>query len=110
MLGCKKEEAILALLTNRTVEDAARACNKRARTLYRWLSEPEFKTAYREARRSAFSQSLARLQQGLHRCSFSAIEDNGRCGGAGGGHESGRRLRFLIKRQEELRSRIWRNA
>jgi len=62
-IGRKKEEAILALLTHRTVEDAARACNKRTRTLYRWLREPEFKAAYSEARRTAFSQSLARLQQ-----------------------------------------------
>ena len=33
------------------------------RTLLRWLKEPEFQTAYREARRAAFGQSIARLQQ-----------------------------------------------
>jgi hypothetical protein len=31
--------------------------------LLRWLKVPEFQTAYREARRAAFSQSIARLQQ-----------------------------------------------
>jgi hypothetical protein len=62
-LGCKKEEAIVALLSHRTVEDAARACNKRPRTLFRWLNEPDFRAAYKQARRIAFSQSIARLQQ-----------------------------------------------
>ncbi len=31
--------------------------------LLRWLKVPEFETAYREARRAAFGQSIARLQQ-----------------------------------------------
>jgi hypothetical protein len=53
-LGRKKEEAIVALLSQRSVP---------ARTLYRWFKEPEFNAAYREARRAAFSQSVARLQQ-----------------------------------------------
>jgi hypothetical protein len=34
-----------------------------AKTLLRWTKEPEFDTAYRAARRTAFSQSVARLQQ-----------------------------------------------
>jgi len=62
-LGRKQEEAIVALLSQRNVEEAARAVNRPPRTLYRWLSEPEFKAAYLEARRAAFSQSVARLQQ-----------------------------------------------
>jgi hypothetical protein len=62
-LGHKKEEAIVALLSQRSVEDAARIVNIPARTLYRWLKEPEFNAAYRGARRDAFSQSVARLQQ-----------------------------------------------
>ena len=32
-------------------------------TLLRWMKEPEFEAAYREARRAAFGQSVARLQQ-----------------------------------------------
>lgn len=62
-LARKKEEAIVALLSHRTVEDAARACNKRPRTLYRWLNEQDFRAAYQHARRVAYSQSIARLQQ-----------------------------------------------
>ncbi len=59
----KKEEAIAALLTQRNVEEAARAAGVGTQTLLRWLKVPEFQTAYRDARRAAFSQSIARLQQ-----------------------------------------------
>ena len=62
-LGRKQEEAIVALCSNRSVEDAARACNTPPRTLYRWLKDREFNAAYRDARRAAVSQSVARLQQ-----------------------------------------------
>ena len=60
--GQKMEQAIVALLSHRNVEEAARVVGIAANTLLRWLKEPEFEAAYREARRTAFSQSLARLQ------------------------------------------------
>ena len=63
-LGRKQEEAIVALLSNRNIEEAARACNTPPRTLHRWLSEPTFAAAYRKARRQAYGQSIARLQHG----------------------------------------------
>ena len=59
----KKEEAIAALLTQRNTEDAARACGIGTSTLLRWMKEPEFDAAYRQARRAAYTQSIARLQQ-----------------------------------------------
>jgi transposase-like protein len=59
----KKEEAIAALLTQRNVEEAARTAGIGTQTMLRWLKVPEFQTAYREARRAAFGQSIARLQQ-----------------------------------------------
>jgi transposase-like protein len=62
-LSRKKENAIAALLTQRTIEDAARATGVAARTLRRWLQLPEFHTPYLKARRDTHSQSLARLQQ-----------------------------------------------
>src|SRR6202790_3519314 len=62
--GRKKEEAIAALLSQRNVEEAARAAGIGTRTLMRWLQIPEFQAAYRQARRDTFSQSIARLQQG----------------------------------------------
>ena len=62
--GRKHEDAIAALLTCRTVEEAARAAGISTNTLLRWLRLPEFDKAYREARRSAFAQASARLQHG----------------------------------------------
>ena len=62
--GRKKEEAIAALLTQRNIEEAAKAVGIGTRTLLRWLTLPEFQTAYREARLAAYKQSIARLQQG----------------------------------------------
>jgi hypothetical protein len=62
--GRKKEEAIAALLSNRSIEDAARSINVGYKTLLRWLEIPEFSDAYRKARRHAFGQSTAVLQKG----------------------------------------------
>ena len=61
--GRKKEEAIVALLTHRTIDDAAKASGIATKTLLRWLQIPEFEAAYRKARRAGFSQCVARLQQ-----------------------------------------------
>jgi hypothetical protein len=60
----KMEEAVAALLTHRNHEEAARAVGIGTATLLRWQKEPEFQKAYREARRAAHGQALARLQQG----------------------------------------------
>jgi transposase-like protein len=58
----KMEQAIAALLTHRSVEEAARAVGINANTLLRWMKEPEFEAVCREARRTVFSQAIGRLQ------------------------------------------------
>src|SRR5713101_2116754 len=63
ILRRKQEHPIAALLTQRNVEEAARSVGIGTNTLLRWLKLPEFQAAYRQARREAFSQSVARLQQ-----------------------------------------------
>jgi len=63
-LTAKQDAAILALLTARGIEEAAKASNVPPRTLYRWLKEPAFDAAYRRAKRTAFGQAIARLHQG----------------------------------------------
>ena len=50
----KKEEAIVALLTQRNIEEAVKSIGVASNTLLRWMKEPEFDAAYREARRAAF--------------------------------------------------------
>ena len=62
--GRKKEEAIAALLTHRNIDEAARSIGIAPNTLLRWMKESEFDTAYREAKRAAYGQAIARLQQG----------------------------------------------
>jgi hypothetical protein len=61
--GRKKEAAIAALLTHRNIEEAAKAVGISSPTLIAWMKVPEFDQANREARRDAFRQSVARLQQ-----------------------------------------------
>ena len=60
----KLEEAAVAMLTQRNVEEAARSVGISTATLMRWQKLPEFQTVYREARRAAYGQAIARLQQG----------------------------------------------
>src|ERR1700694_502969 len=60
----KQEQAVVALLAQRNVEEAARATGIGVRTLHRWMTEREFSAAFREARRAAYSQTIARLQHG----------------------------------------------
>jgi len=62
--GRKQEEAIAALLTQRNIDEAAKSIGIAPNTLLKWMKQPEFLTAYREARRDAYRQAIARLQQG----------------------------------------------
>jgi hypothetical protein len=61
--GRKKEEAIAALLSQRSIEDSARVAGVGVTTLLRWLKIPEFRDEYLKARREAVEQASARLQQ-----------------------------------------------
>jgi hypothetical protein len=61
--GRKMEEAIAALLTHKNIDEAAKAAGVSNKTLFRWMQLPEFDRAYRDARRAAFGQATARLQQ-----------------------------------------------
>ena len=58
----KMEQAIVALLSQLNVDKAARAVGISPNTLLRWMKEPEFETAYREARSLAVSQAIGRFQ------------------------------------------------
>jgi hypothetical protein len=52
------------LLTQRNIDEAAKAVGIAPNTLLSWMKVPVFQTAYREARRMAYSQAVAKLQQG----------------------------------------------
>lgn len=58
-----REAAILALLTEKSIGQAAERCGVHERTLRAWLAEDaEFKAAYDTARRAAFDAGIARVQ------------------------------------------------
>ena len=57
------EQAIIALLTARNMEEAAKSVGVSPKTLLRWQKLPEFDRAFREARTATFRQNVARLQQ-----------------------------------------------
>jgi hypothetical protein len=59
----KMEQAILALLTARNTEEAAKSVGVSVKTILRWQKLPDFDRAFREARLGTFRQSVARLQQ-----------------------------------------------
>jgi hypothetical protein len=59
-----QERAILALLNQPTIGKAAEEAKVGERSLYRWLKDPTFAGAYREARREAFRHANASVQGG----------------------------------------------
>lgn len=62
-LEAKHDAAIAALLSTRTVRDAAKKCKLSETTLYRLLQTPDFKTKFRAARRELVEATTAQLQQ-----------------------------------------------
>lgn len=53
---------LLALLSEPTLQDAAKSIEVNPSTLWRWQQQPAFAEAYRAARREAVTQAIARLQ------------------------------------------------
>jgi Psq-like protein len=57
----KMQQAIAALLSHRSIEQAANEVGISATTLQRWMKEGEFQKELRKARRAAFSHAIGRL-------------------------------------------------
>src|ERR1019366_4006528 len=62
-LSQRKQAAIIALVTQPTVAEAARVANVRPNTLGRWKKEPAFDAEWRGARCLGLHQAIARLQK-----------------------------------------------
>ena len=58
----KQQRAIDALLRNPTTRAAARAAGVSEPTIFRWMNEPAFAKAYREARGRILESTLSALQ------------------------------------------------
>lgn len=61
-LSAKQQRAIEALLTEPTTRAAAEAAKVSEATIFRWLAEPVFAAAYREARGRLLESTLTALQ------------------------------------------------
>ena len=61
-LTAKQERAIAALLSESSIAAAAVQVGVTERTVYRWLDEPTFSEAYRQARQQVVQQALVRVQ------------------------------------------------
>lgn len=61
-LSRKQEQAIAALLTAPSITEAAQQTGIGEQTLFRWLKDPAFAEAYRQARRQVVQQAITQLQ------------------------------------------------
>lgn len=61
--GSKRDKAILGLLTQPTIQEAANFAGISDVTLWRWMQDEEFSNRYKQAKHMAFNQAIGRLQQ-----------------------------------------------
>ncbi len=59
----RQERAIVALIQQPTIREAADSLKVNEVTVYRWLRDRDFQAAYRQARLEVVRQATARLQQ-----------------------------------------------
>src|SRR5947208_3667217 len=80
-LSRKREQAIAALLAAPTVKKAAARAGVSERTLQLWLADPDFREAFRAARRRVLEGAVANLQH-ASRAAVATLRRNLRCGAA----------------------------
>lgn len=78
-LSARQEKALAALLAGPTHKAAAATAGVSEATLRRWLQQPEFKAAYRQARLNVLEHAVGRLQQVAGKA-VDALERNLDCG------------------------------
>ena len=61
-IGRQAQQAIAALLSEPTHEEAARKAGVSLAALQRWLADPAFKEAYRQAAQQAFHGAICKLE------------------------------------------------
>jgi transposase-like protein len=61
----KQEMAILYLMTEKTVGDAAKRAGITERTLWRWMQDDNFQKAYSKAKSDVVGHATARLRQSM---------------------------------------------
>ena len=100
-LSRKAEAAIAALLNQGTLVTAAATAGVSVRTLKRWLREPTFAAAYREARGEALVHAVG-LMQGVAVEAVDRLRANLTCGNPSVEVSASRALLDLVLRAGEL--------
>ena len=62
-IDMRQQNAIIALLSEPSIRQAAKVSGIPEKTLYNWLRNPTFEAAYRLARRDATQQAMGLLQK-----------------------------------------------
>ncbi len=78
-LSRRQEQAIGALLSEPTVEQAAAKAGVGYATLRRWLKRPEFQAAFRAARRQVVEAAIGQLAK-ISAAAVEALQRNLTCG------------------------------
>src|SRR5262245_16349707 len=76
--GRKLEAAVAALLSAKTIADAAKVVGVTERTLRMWMKTPAFLGIYRQVRRQVVEHALTRMQQATA-AAVDALERNLTC-------------------------------
>jgi hypothetical protein len=63
-LSALQTKAIMALMSEASIQAAAKVAGTSERTLHRWLDDPEFSRVYSAARRKAMQHAITTLQRG----------------------------------------------
>jgi hypothetical protein len=61
-LSRKQEKAIVAFVSSKTIDDAAKSSGVGRTTLFKWLQDDTFQDAYRRARTKIVQQAIAKMQ------------------------------------------------
>ena len=75
----REDAALAALLSEKTIAEAATKAGIGESTLLRWLADAEFKARYRAARRSVVESAIGRLQRAATEA-VDALSRNLTCG------------------------------
>ncbi len=66
-LTSKQDKAIVALLSEVTVDAAAKSSGISVATMWRWMKEPDFRKAYLAARRQVVDDAISLMQRASKR-------------------------------------------
>ena len=75
----RQERAIVALLSEPSIEAAAKTDDVSDASIWRWMQQPEFRVKLRDARRAVVEGAIGRLQQAATEA-VSTLQRNLTCG------------------------------